>query len=87
MGAGGGGAAYGRGAIAGSVVIATATAPEPMSSEGSSARTSQMHRTDVKADDLSTFAADVDNASYTIARRKLGEGQLPPPTTCASKSS
>ncbi len=29
-------------------------------------------------DRLSTFAADVDTASYTIARRKLVEGQLPP---------
>jgi Ca-activated chloride channel family protein len=30
-------------------------------------------------DHLSTFAADVDTASYTIARRKLEEGSLPPP--------
>lgn len=30
------------------------------------------------ADRLSTFAADVDTASYTIARRKLNEGSLPP---------
>ncbi|HSD89217.1 MAG TPA: von Willebrand factor type A domain-containing protein [Kofleriaceae bacterium] len=29
-------------------------------------------------DHLSTFAADVDTASYTIARRKLEEGTLPP---------
>src|SRR5580704_16885341 len=29
-------------------------------------------------DHLSTFAADVDTASYTIARRKLNEGTLPP---------
>ncbi|HEU0034307.1 MAG TPA: VWA domain-containing protein [Kofleriaceae bacterium] len=29
-------------------------------------------------DRLSTFAADVDTASYTIARRKLEEGTLPP---------
>jgi len=29
-------------------------------------------------DHLSTFAADVDTASYTIARRKLNEGALPP---------
>jgi Ca-activated chloride channel family protein len=29
-------------------------------------------------DPLSTFAADVDTASYTIARRKLNEGTLPP---------
>ena len=30
-------------------------------------------------DNLSTFAADVDTASYTILRRKLVEGALPPP--------
>src|SRR5262245_42878903 len=30
---------------------------------------------------LSTFAADVDTASYTIARRKLNEGELPPPAS------
>jgi Ca-activated chloride channel homolog len=29
-------------------------------------------------DHLSTFAADVDTASYTIARRKLAAGELPP---------
>jgi Ca-activated chloride channel family protein len=29
-------------------------------------------------DRFSTFAIDVDTASYTIARRKLNEGQLPP---------
>jgi Ca-activated chloride channel family protein len=34
---------------------------------------------DTAKDALSTFAADVDTASYTIARRKLTEGSLPPP--------
>jgi Ca-activated chloride channel homolog len=33
---------------------------------------------DASKDHLSTFAADVDTASYTIARRKLNEDQLPP---------
>jgi Ca-activated chloride channel family protein len=33
---------------------------------------------DTAKDHLSTFAADVDTASYTIARRKLTEGTLPP---------
>jgi Ca-activated chloride channel homolog len=33
---------------------------------------------DTAVDRLSTFAADVDTASYTIARRKLNEGTLPP---------
>ncbi|MBL9016369.1 MAG: VWA domain-containing protein [Myxococcales bacterium] len=34
--------------------------------------------TEAAKDKLSTFAADVDTASYTIARRKLTEGTLPP---------
>ena len=34
---------------------------------------------DARKDHLSTFAADVDTASYTIARRKLTENTLPPP--------
>ena len=33
---------------------------------------------DASKDHLSTFAADVDTASYTIARRKLHDGELPP---------
>jgi Ca-activated chloride channel family protein len=33
---------------------------------------------DAAKDHLSTFAADVDTASYTLARRKLTEGALPP---------
>jgi Ca-activated chloride channel family protein len=33
---------------------------------------------DAAKDHLSTFAADVDTASYTIARRKLEQGTLPP---------
>jgi len=33
---------------------------------------------DAAKDHLSTFAADVDTASYTIARRKLNQGALPP---------
>ena len=33
---------------------------------------------DASKDHLSTFAADVDTASYTIMRRKLNEGTLPP---------
>jgi len=36
---------------------------------------------DAAKDHLSTFAADVDTASYTIARRKLTEGTLPPPAS------
>jgi Ca-activated chloride channel homolog len=33
---------------------------------------------DASKDHLSTFAADVDTASYTIARRKITDGELPP---------
>jgi len=35
--------------------------------------------TDTARDRLSTFAADVDTGSYTLSRRKLNEGALPPP--------
>lgn len=34
--------------------------------------------TDSQYDHLSTFAVDVDTASYTVARRYLNDGQLPP---------
>src|SRR5438067_11292100 len=33
---------------------------------------------DASKDHLSTFAADVDTASFTIARRKVTDGELPP---------
>lgn len=36
---------------------------------------------DAKEDNLSTFSIDVDTGSYTIARRKLREGTLPPPSS------
>jgi len=36
---------------------------------------------DAAKDHLSTFAADVDTASYTLARRNLTEGRLPPPAS------
>jgi Ca-activated chloride channel family protein len=35
--------------------------------------------TDTRADPLSTFAVDVDTASYSLARRYLKQGNLPPP--------
>ncbi len=34
---------------------------------------------DTKDDNLSTFALDVDTASYTVARRFLRDGHLPDP--------
>ncbi len=36
---------------------------------------------DPDEDHLSTFSVDVDTASYTIARRKLKQGRLPPPAS------
>ena len=36
---------------------------------------------DPSDDALSTFAADVDTGSYTISRRKLNSGQMPPPAS------
>ncbi len=35
-------------------------------------------RVETQKDKFSTFAIDVDTASYTIARRKLNEGTIPP---------
>lgn len=35
-------------------------------------------RTDANRDNLSTFAVDVDTASYAVARRYINEGSLPP---------
>jgi Ca-activated chloride channel family protein len=35
--------------------------------------------TDTRADAFSTFAVDVDTASYSLARRYLNQGNLPPP--------
>jgi len=41
------------------------------------------HRDSTRAavDPRSTFAADIDTASYTLARRKLQSGELPPPAS------
>ncbi len=50
---------------------------DPMSGEGFKDY-GQNAWVDASKDRLSTFAADVDTASYTIARRKLTEGALPP---------
>ncbi len=67
---------------------ATATAAGPMGQMGSAAGVADGEAyhdygknpwVDTAKDHLSTFAADVDTASYTIARRKLNEGTLPPP--------
>ncbi|MEZ4366756.1 MAG: von Willebrand factor type A domain-containing protein [Kofleriaceae bacterium] len=80
-------AAYGRGQAGGALSMAPrrpgppSPPPRPMtdatSGEGYTDH-GQNAWTVAKADHLSTFAADVDTASFTIARRKLREGQLPP---------
>jgi Ca-activated chloride channel family protein len=38
-------------------------------------------------DALSTFAVDVDNASYTVVRNYLNRDALPPRTPCGSRNS
>ncbi len=53
------------------------TKADPTSGEGYK-NYGQNPWTSTDKDHLSTFAADVDTASYTIARRKLTEGSLPP---------
>ena len=56
------------------------TAAEPISAEE---YTDYGHRDDTRTavDPRSTFAADVDTASYALARRKLFAGALPPPAS------
>ena len=54
----------------------------PTSREGSESYADYGQRpfVDAREDNLSTFSIDVDTGSYTIVRRKLREGQLPPPS-------
>jgi Ca-activated chloride channel homolog len=62
---------------------ASAIAPAPMDRAGAESYKDYGRNPWVATatDRLSTFAADVDTASYTIARRKLTEGSLPPPAS------
>ncbi|SEN15479.1 Ca-activated chloride channel family protein [Stigmatella aurantiaca] len=54
--------------------------PEPRREGGNTFEAQQPHAFTVTHEDaLSTFAADVDTASYTLARRYLNQGSLPPP--------
>lgn len=53
--------------------------PEPTSAGNSFVRHEPNAFTETAKDALSTFAVDVDTASYTVARRYLNEGRLPPP--------
>lgn len=57
--------------------IAPATEQEHVGSEDYT-KYSINKMTETKKDNLSTFSIDVDTGSYTIARRKLNEGYLPP---------
>jgi len=66
------GAGYGRGGSRGRAAFDAATS-EGYKDYGTNAWTAAAN------DRLSTFAVDVDTASYTITRRKLTEGTLPPP--------
>jgi Ca-activated chloride channel family protein len=89
MGAGGGGTSYGSGGMGSSVALggkglggrhgAGAAPAEPPSSSGEGYSDHGVNPFVTAAEDrLSTFAVDVDTASYTLARRKLLEGALPP---------
>src|SRR5688572_18484246 len=81
VGADTGGTAAGSGSVAGYVTAAPpgrmALDPSSVSGEGFKDYGTNSW-IDAAKDRLSTFAADVDTASYTIARRKLTEGALPP---------
>lgn len=80
VGIGGGGTAVGLGGqgtvghgVVGYGAIADGSTGEQFTDYGTGARV-------LAADDpLSTLSIDVDTGSYTIARRKLAEGVLPPP--------
>ncbi|HEY0255715.1 MAG TPA: von Willebrand factor type A domain-containing protein, partial [Kofleriaceae bacterium] len=72
-----GGPMYDRAAPTATPMMGMAVASEPQTGE----QYTDYGRnpwTDTAKDHLSTFAADVDTASYTIARRKLESGELPP---------
>lgn len=70
----------GQGAVAtGSGAPAAEQAPKPREPTDAGARATAW--TDAAVDRLSTFAADVDTASYTLARRALREGGLPAPAS------
>ncbi|OJH35690.1 vWA domain-containing protein [Cystobacter ferrugineus] len=53
-------------------------APEPVSPGNTFAEQTPNAFTETAADRLSTFSVDVDTASYTVARRYLTQGSLPP---------
>jgi len=74
------------GGNSGQEVLAFGAAPpsrpehRPQATSGNSFEAHTPHAfTDTGADSLSTFAVDVDTASYSLARRYLKQGSLPPP--------
>lgn len=75
-GRGHGASGYGSGAGHFGVATQAAPAPPPNSEQYTNYGINDM--TDSAKDRFSTFSIDVDTASYTIARRKLNEGALPP---------
>ena len=78
MGKGSGGALGGN-AHAGRMNKVAAAPADPTSSSGEGYRDYGVNPFVTAAEDrLSTFAVDVDTASYTLSRRKLLEGALPP---------
>jgi Ca-activated chloride channel homolog len=60
------------------VAVAEAPSPEAIVNTESYTDFGKNPWVDASKDHLSTFAADVDTASYTIARKKLETGTLPP---------
>ncbi len=87
MGSGGGGVGYGSGlgmsGTSGGVLYGAsghgvAVRGDPTASSESYGEYGINGWTETEKDKLSTFSVDVDTASYTVARRKLLEGQLPP---------
>jgi len=62
----------------GSVAAASPTLAEPVANTEKYTEYTVSPFVDTKQDKLSTFAIDVDTASWSISRRKLREGALPP---------
>ncbi len=69
---------YGAGIVGSSTVTGRWGAPDDGIGSETYTDYGVNEMTAVEADPYSTFSIDVDTASYSIARRKLSEGQLPP---------
>lgn len=78
----------GQGSTGGGQPAPDAVAPEKGRSAAPTGDSADESKRDVAPPDyLSTFALDVDTASYGYARRTLGDGMLPSPRTYAPRSS